>query len=72
METADLRQRYDLAHGGRLDGARLRRVLAQGQVRSRPVIVGEVGLQNPVQVLLAEDNDVIKTFSTDIPTMRSA
>ena len=29
VETADLRQRYDLAYAGRLDGARLRRVLAQ-------------------------------------------
>ena len=44
METADLRQRYDLAHGWRLNGSRLRRVLAQGQVRSRTMIVGEVGL----------------------------
>ena len=39
METADFRQRYDLAHGGRLDGAGFRRVLPQGQVRSRTVIV---------------------------------
>ena len=30
METADFRQRYDLAHGGRLDGARLRDRLQQG------------------------------------------
>ena len=64
METADLWQGYDLAPGGRLDGAWLRRVLAQGQVRSRSVIVGEVGLQDAVQVLLTEDNDVIKAFST--------
>src|SRR5450631_131295 len=41
METADFRQRYDLAHGGRLDGAGFRRVLPQGQVRSRTVIVGD-------------------------------
>jgi len=49
MEPADLRQRYDRAPGGRVDGARLRRVLAQGQMRSRPVIVGKVGLQDRVR-----------------------
>jgi len=65
METADLRQRYDLAYAGRLDGARCRRVLSQGRVRSRTATVGEVGLQDPVQVLLTEDNDVIEALSTD-------
>jgi hypothetical protein len=30
MEPADLRQRYDRAPGGRVDGARIRRILAQG------------------------------------------
>jgi hypothetical protein len=33
VETADLRERHDLAPGGRVDGARLRRVLPRGQVR---------------------------------------
>lgn len=72
VETADLWQRYDLADGGRLDGARFRRVLPQGKVRSRTVIVGEVGLQDPVQVLLTENDDVIEAFSTDGATRRSA
>jgi len=63
METADRRERYDLAHGGRLDGSRFRRVLPQGQVRSRTVIVGEVGVQAPAQVPLAEHNDVIEALS---------
>jgi hypothetical protein len=51
VEPADLRQRYDLAHDGRLDGEWFRRVLPQEQVRSGTVTVGEVGLQDPVQVL---------------------
>jgi len=29
------------------------------------MVVGEVGLQDPVQVLLTEDNDVIEAFSMD-------
>jgi hypothetical protein len=41
-------------------------------VRSRTVIVGEVGLQDPVQVLLTENDDVIEAFSTDGATRRSA
>ena len=65
MEAAHFRQRHDLAHAGRVDRSRLRRVLAQRQMSARPMVVGEVGLQDPVQVLLTEDNDVIEAFSTD-------
>ena len=53
VETADLRERHDLAHAGLLNRSRFRRVLAQRQVR--PVVVGEVGVQDPVQVPLTED-----------------
>src|ERR1019366_10022980 len=63
MEAAHFRQRHDLAHAGRVDRSRLRGVLAQGQMSARPMVVGKVGLQVSVQVLLTEDNDVIEALS---------
>jgi hypothetical protein len=64
METADLGQFHDRAHARRLDWPRRRRVLPQRQVRPRPVIVGEVGLQDPIEVMLTKNNDAIEAFST--------
>jgi hypothetical protein len=72
MEDAHFRQRHDLAHAGRVDRSRLRGVLAQGQMSARPMVVGKVGLQVSVQVLLTEDNDVIEALSPYRSTSRSA
>ena len=63
MEAADFRQRHDLAHAGRVDRSRLRRVLAERQMGSRPVVVREVRLQDAVEVLLTEDDDVSEALS---------
>jgi hypothetical protein len=65
METADLGQFHDLARAGRLDRPRVGCVLAQGQMRPRPMVVGEIGLQDPVQVPLTEDDDPIEALATD-------
>ncbi len=63
METADFGKLDDLAHTGRLDGSRIRRVLAEREMSSRLVMVGEVPGQNPTEMLLTEDNYVIETLS---------
>jgi hypothetical protein len=39
-------------------------------MRSRPMAVGEIEFQNPVQVLLAQDNHAIETLSAYGPQVR--
>jgi hypothetical protein len=63
METADFGKLDDLAHTGRLDGPRIRRVLAEREMSSRFVIVGKVSGQNPTEMLPTEDNHVIETLA---------
>jgi hypothetical protein len=62
VEAADFGQLGDLAHLGCLYGSRHRRVLAQGQMRSRPMVIGEMEFQDPVQMLLAQVNDVSRIW----------
>jgi hypothetical protein len=40
-------------------------ILAQGQVCSEPVVVGGIGLEDPAQMVLAQDYDVIQALATD-------
>ena len=65
VESADLGQFHDLARAHRVDRPRLWRVLAQRKVSSGFVVIGKVSLQDPTEVLLAEDNHVVKAFSAD-------
>ena len=46
-------------------GARQGRVLIQGQVRARLIIVASVRFQNAAQMHLAQDNDVVQTLPAD-------
>src|SRR6266436_6743287 len=48
-----------------LYGPRSRRILVQGQVRARLIIVASVRFQNPAQMCLAQDNDVVHTLTPD-------
>src|SRR5882762_6715211 len=48
-----------------LHGARSGRVLIQGQVRARLIIVASVRFQNAAQMHLAQDNDVVQTLPAD-------
>jgi len=63
VETTDFGQFHDLAHALRLDGPRLRRVLAQGQVSSGLVAIGKVRGQNSTEMAFIENDDVIETIS---------
>jgi hypothetical protein len=42
-----------------------RRVLAQGQVRSEPVVVGSIGFEDPAQMVFAQDHDVVQAVPTE-------
>src|SRR6266481_6269892 len=50
---------------GSLNWARNGRILIQGQVRPRLIIVASVRFQDPAQMCLAQDNDVVHTFTPD-------
>src|SRR6266481_446300 len=50
---------------GSLNRARNGRILVQGQVRPRLIIVASVRFQNPAQMCLAQDNDVVHAFTPD-------
>src|SRR6267154_887221 len=52
-------------HTGTLNRARTRRILDPGQVRPRLIIVASVSSQNPAQMCLVQDNDVVHTFTPD-------
>jgi hypothetical protein len=41
------------------------RILAQGQVRSEPVVVSGIGLEDSAQMVFAKDHDVIQALPTD-------
>ena len=65
VQAADFGQVDDLTRAWRLDCPWLGRVLAQRQMGSRPMVVGEVGLQDPVQMTFAEDDDVVEALSPE-------
>src|SRR4029077_10264704 len=48
-----------------LDGTNQRRILGQGQMRPKMVVVGSIGLEDLAQMVLAEDHDVIQALPTD-------
>ena len=42
-----------------------RRILVQGSMRSDAIIIVGVGFQDPTQMDLAQDNDVVRTLTPD-------
>ena len=52
-------------HTGSLNRARNRRILVQGSMRSDAIVIVGVGFQDPTQMHLAQDNDVVHTFTPD-------
>jgi hypothetical protein len=53
----------DLA--GPLDWTNQRRIFGQGEMWPNMVVVGRVGLEDPAQVALSQDHDVIQALPTD-------
>ena len=56
----------------RLDGAGNRRILVQGQVRTRLIVVAEVAPQQMMEMALAKDNHVVMHSRRIEPISRSA
>jgi hypothetical protein len=63
MKSAQDGARTD--HTGSLNRARNRRILVQGSMRSDVIVIVGVGFQDPTQMHLAQDNDVVHTFTPD-------
>ena len=70
MQATDLRERYNLASGRTAYGPALWTILVEREMRSRPMIVLNIGRQSTAQVMLIENDNVIKTLApnrTDDP-----
>ncbi len=65
MEPADFRKLHDSPPRRWFDGTWLGRVLVEREMRSGSVVVVQVASQDPPQVTLAENNDVVQAFPTD-------
>ncbi len=63
VQTADFGSHHDAA--GRLDGAFRRSILAEREVRPRPLVVREVGPKDPTKTPLIEDDDVVQALAAD-------
>ena len=63
VQTADFGSHHDAA--GRLDGAFHRRILAQREVRARPLVVRDVGPKDSTKMSLIEDDDVVQALAAD-------
>ena len=65
MESADLWYRNHLAVFAWLEGARLRCVLLERQVRTRAVVVVEVAAQTTTQVSFVQDDHMVEELAAD-------
>src|SRR6266404_3945958 len=65
MQTANLRERDDLACRGWLYAARPRTMLVERKMCSGPVMILKIPRKDAAQVALVEDDDVIQTFAAD-------
>ena len=67
MEPADFGPRHDPTGAVWVDDAGLGRVLAERQVRSRALVVRDVGVKDPSEMPLVEDDHVVQTLAADGP-----
>ena len=65
VEATDFGNRDDPAEFRRLDWSSVGRILGEGKVRARPVIVREIAGQGAAQVPFAQDEDMIQTLAPD-------
>jgi hypothetical protein len=63
VKPAKYRVRTDASDS--LNRTRNRRILVQGSMRSEIIIIVGVRFQNSAQIRLAQDNDVVHTFTPD-------
>src|SRR4051795_8431896 len=67
MPPADFGPRHDTTGADRLDGARLRRILAEREVRSRALVIRHVRSKQPSEMPLVEHDHMVQTLAADGP-----
>jgi hypothetical protein len=72
MQSAHFRERDDATLRRRLNASWRRSVLLQGEMCSRPMIIGKIRGQQTSQMALAEDDDVVQTLALMDPINLSA
>ena len=65
MKSAHFRKHHDLSLLRSPNRARFRGIFVQAQMGPTPMIIGEIGFEQTVQVSLVEHHDVIQTFAAD-------
>ncbi len=65
VETTEEGQGDDAAVRRWLDRARLGRILLEGEVSARPVVVPEVGSETTSKVCLVQDDDVVEKLAAE-------
>jgi hypothetical protein len=65
VQFTDLRQLYHSAKFLRVNCSRLRGIFLDGQMRSRPLVVVKIGVQDFSQRGLVEHDHVVQSFSSD-------
>src|ERR1700732_2826280 len=63
MQATNLREGDNVSRGGWVYGARFRTILVKREMGSGLVMILKIRRQNPAQLALIEDDDVIETFA---------
>ena len=65
MQATNLRESDNVSRDGWVYGARFRTILVKREMGSGLVMILKIRRQNPAQLALIEDDDVIETFAAD-------
>ena len=65
MQATNLREGDNVSRGGWVYRARFRTILVKREMGSGLVMILKIRRQNPAQLALIEDDDVIETFAAD-------
>jgi hypothetical protein len=65
MQTTDLREGNDIAHGWRMYRTGLWAILVEREMRPALVIISKIRRQHSAQMTLIEDDDVVEAFPPD-------
>ena len=65
VKSTDFRERHHAPFRRRVDASWRGRVLLEGQMGSRPVIIGDIARKQAAQMSLAQNDDVIQTLAAE-------
>ena len=63
VKSTDFGERHNATFRRRLDASWRWRVFLEGEMRSRPLIVGDVSSKHATQMPLAQNDDVVQTLA---------